>query len=394
VQLEDRLVPDIAKLLRAEMALTRRVCAELLCPINAERISLERRDLEILAQLSASEWSDSDALVAAGIATPEEIADLVERGVILADADTPAQRRLVDGEQRLERIGWHDLAAIYHSFSSWDSIETKDPELEPVAATNEDRLANHVRKYGLPPPHFVHRDGALAEIALDPTQPEDDFFRAMAGRMTTRAYRRDVALDRKRFDLMMRAVFGAQGIRELSRGITAIKKTSASGGGLHPTEAYVLVQSVEGLEPGLYHYQVRTHSLVLIERLDAKAIHELATKFVAGQDYFVEAHVLVILVARFHRHFWKYVEHLKAFKAVLMDSAHLSQTLYLTAAHLGLGGFFTAAINDASIGKYLGLDHLEEGVIAVTGFGVPDRTRTELQFNPDPYDPARPEARL
>ena len=57
----------------------------------------------------------------------------------------------------------------------------------------------------------------------------------------------------------------------------------------------------------------------------------------------------MIHVARFDRNFWKYAQHRKAYKAVLMDSAHLSQTFYLTAAHLGLGAFYTAAINDADI---------------------------------------------
>ena len=36
-----------------------------------------------------------------------------------------------------------------------------------------------------------------------------------------------------------------------------------------------------------------------------------------------------------------------------MDSGHLSQTFYLTATHLGLGAFCTAAINDADIERIL-----------------------------------------
>ena len=70
-----------------------------------------------------------------------------------------------------------------------------------------------------------------------------------------------------------------------------------------------------------------------------------------------------------------------------MDSAHLSQTFYLTAAHLGLGAFYTVAINDADIGSRLRLKPVREAAIAINGFGIADNGRDDLQFMPDPYRP-------
>ena len=95
----------------------------------------------------------------------------------------------------------------------------------------------------------------------------------------------------------------------------------------------------------------------------------------------------MIHVARFDRTFWKYAQHRKAYKAVLMDSAHLSQTFYLTAAHLGLGAFYTAAINDADIARRLRLKPVREAAIAINGVGLADSGRDELHFVTDPYRP-------
>jgi nitroreductase len=70
-----------------------------------------------------------------------------------------------------------------------------------------------------------------------------------------------------------------------------------------------------------------------------------------------------------------------------MDAAHLSQTLYLVAAELGLGSYVTCAINSATIDDKLGLDPVSEGALAVVGFGR--RTNGPTQLEPD-FRPYRP----
>lgn len=54
-----------------------------------------------------------------------------------------------------------------------------------------------------------------------------------------------------------------------------------------------------------------------------------------------------------------------------MDAAHLSQSLYLVCAELGLGTFITAAINSVNIEQKLALDGIEQGAIAICGCGKP-----------------------
>jgi putative peptide maturation dehydrogenase len=182
-------------------------------------------------------------------------------------------------------------------------------------------------------------------------------------------------------DVLFRA-YGARAVNDFAPGVQLLKKGAPSAGGLHATEAYLLVQRVEGIEPGLYHYHPVDHALEPIRILDRSAAAAHARRFVAAQAYFLDAPVFVIPVARFGRNFWKYRNHAKAYRALILDVGHLSQTMYLAATELGLAAFITAAINEVDIEEAFGLDPLEEGPLAVCGFGARGPECREIEFDP------------
>jgi SagB-type dehydrogenase family enzyme len=105
-------------------------------------------------------------------------------------------------------------------------------------------------------------------------------------------------------------------------------------------------------------------------------------QFLAHQDWFAAAHVIVILAPRFRRSFWKYREHAKVYRAVTLDVGHLSQTLQISATEFGLGAFVTAAINEIDIEQALELDPMQESPLAVCGFGWRAATRERMEFDP------------
>jgi SagB-type dehydrogenase family enzyme len=149
-------------------------------------------------------------------------------------------------------------------------------------------------------------------------------------------------------------------------------------------EAYPIVSNVRDVEPGIYHFDGRDHALTLLEPLAADEARRTATTFMCGQSYFGRAHVSCVLTARFYRNHWKYRRHDKAYTGILMDAAHLSQTLYLVSTDLGLGAFVTVAINSLDIEERLGLDGAEEGVVAIVGCGprAAGGSPLELSFTP------------
>ena len=73
---------------------------------------------------------------------------------------------------------------------------------------------------------------------------------------------------------------------------------------------------------------------------------------------------------------------------MLMDAAHLSQTLYLVCTELGLGAFVTGAINNQDIDEHLHVDGFGEGSIAVLGCGhLAAARRRDLEPEFVPYVP-------
>jgi SagB-type dehydrogenase family enzyme len=91
---------------------------------------------------------------------------------------------------------------------------------------------------------------------------------------------------------------------------------------------------------------------------------------------------VIVLASRFRRTFWKYRNHAKAWRAVILDAGHLSQTLYLAATERGLAAFITAAVNEVDIEQVFGLDPMREGVLAVCGFGWRGALVDEVEFDP------------
>ncbi len=390
IQIADQLVPDFQALFSGELKLENEPAAELLCPITGDRLRMNAAELGLLSQMSSSDWIDAGALIERTGVAPAQLGDLIRRRLVLSDAEADeASRAILDAEDRFEKIGWYDLTAMYHAMTRWSGMADDVATREHTPEAHRERLNKVADKHGPPPTHFPRRDDALSTHALDMPAFDSPLAEVLKARRTTRGFLTDTPLAQADLAHMLYGCFGAMGVRELAPGATAVKRTSASGGGLTPIDPYPFILNVEGLESGIYHYDMSRHTLELLRRMPAQEMREQLTALTAGQDYFAQAHALILHVARFNRHHWKYRRHMKAYKALLMDSAHLSQTFYLLATERGLGAFYTAAINDADFAEILGLDPLEAAPLGISGLGVRgEETNPALHFRPEPYVPA------
>ena len=103
---------------------------------------------------------------------------------------------------------------------------------------------------------------------------------------------------------------------------------------------------------------------------------------VAGQQFFADAPAHVVLTARFARSQWKYRENSKVYRVIQIEAGHIAQNLYLSATHRGLGAYITAAINEVELEEAFGIDAMEEGPLAVCGFGWRASERTTVELDP------------
>lgn len=365
---------DLGSLLSGGAGLRRdRRWLALAAHLEAE-VELDAAEREALGALSPDAWVEAATAVAAGLGE-DTLARLLRAGLVLADdpAVEPGHR---GSDDAVRAAHWWPAAAIAHRFGRWQGQDSA----AAMEAGQMTTAADIRRKLGPPPPAVVERCPAPQRLAL-PAPPPGEFERLLARRATCRNFDRDRALPLETFARMLDRVFAAQAQVRVAEDAVFLKKHTPSGGGLHATEAYLLVRAVEGVAPGLYHYHPIERSL---EPLPAPPLPlpELALRAVSGQHWFADAPVLAVLAVRYQRSFWKYRRHPKAYRALLLDCGHLSQTLYLSATELELGAFVTSAINEVDIERAFGLDPLHEGPVAVCGFGWRSERMRTAEFDP------------
>jgi putative peptide maturation dehydrogenase len=351
---------------------------------------VDETDLKLLCRTPPDEWIEASDLARAQEVSPERIARLARLGLLIADSDDERLAELRRREEVLREQGWDPYGALFHFMSQWSkanlSLPSEVDELARfMALGTSSRYRELVEKHGPPPSHFHHRSDAVGTIELPVAEADSAFLRTLARRRTVREFDARTPLTLRELGSILFYVFGCQGSASMPDGeLVILKRTSPSGGGLHPTEAYPLVIDVEGLAPGIYHYDVEHHGLETLAEMDRKEVRRLADDFTAGQSFPRHAHALVVLTTRFYRNYWKYRVHRRSYGVLLMDAAHLSQTFYLVCAELGLGAFVTGFINSRAIEDGLGLDGFEEGPLAVCGCGrpSPDPAGLDPQFRP------------
>ena len=159
-----------------------------------------------------------------------------------------------------------------------------------------------------------------------------------------------------------------------TQGITAFigdhkLRTAPSAGALYPIETYLLINRVEGLEPGLYHYDVESH------QLDRLKLGDFSKQVKAGaldQQIAERASVVFIWSAIFQRSKWKYLQ--RAYRYIFLDAAHIAQNLALAVEGLGLGSCQIGALYYDYLNELLEFDINEESVIYMSSVGKPGRT--------------------
>ncbi len=341
-----------------------------LAPHLDEEVRVSADEIRVLGELSPSEWREAGELASRHGA--DMVESLLARNLVIGEGSDAGRR-----DQILRDTHWRGASATMHYASRWRRVDTEAMERQ-FEEIGSGRLLDRL---GPPPPPVRERVQASQRQPL-PVPAQTPLESLLAGRVTCRNFDPSVPLSLSAFAAVLYRAYGARTVDDFEPGVQLLKKGVPSAGGLHATEAYLLVQRVDGITPGLYHYHPVDHALEPIREMDLQEASALARCFVAAQGYFVDAPVFVIPVSRFRRNFWKYRNHAKAYRALILDIGHLSQTMYLAATELGLAAFITAAVNEVDIEEAFGLDPLEEGPLAVCGFGHRAAERNEVEFDP------------
>lgn len=140
------------------------------------------------------------------------------------------------------------------------------------------------------------------------------------------------------------------------------KRFYPSGGARYPLEVYLISQNSE-LAKGVYHYNLRSHSLETLLLLD-----EFKADDYFNQEWIEKASLIIVITACFERNTVKYGE--RGYRHILMEAGHLGQNIWLNSTAIkilccGVGGYV-----DDKLNKLLDVDGFKESVIYVICVGT------------------------
>ena len=157
-------------------------------------------------------------------------------------------------------------------------------------------------------------------------------------------------------------LFAAQGVTGKMYGQPL--RSAPSAGALYPFEIYLVVNNVQDLAQGIYHYSVLDHALELIKAGDFR---DQITDAGLKQEMLGTAGATFVLSAIFDRIRHKYGE--RGLRYVYMEAGHISQNIYLQAVSLGLGSVSVGAFLDERVNRLIDVDGRKEAAVYLHAVG-------------------------
>lgn len=138
-----------------------------------------------------------------------------------------------------------------------------------------------------------------------------------------------------------------------------------SGGARYPLELYVLALNVEGLVPGVYHYNIKDH------RLEHYFWEDFTQDEIAKYTIYSwvkTAGALIIISSIFGRTTQKYGS--RGYRYALLEAGHVGQMICLGARYLGCNARPLTGTNDEGVEKLLGIDGEYESILYSVAVGM------------------------
>jgi len=251
---------------------------------------------------------------------------------------------------------------------------TSSPGRTFLEQTRYCNLGRSAQQEGASPPPVEQPFSGADLIELPPLEqcdlPPVDVRKLIGQRTSVREYSTE-PLDLKTLSFLL---WATQGVKEVVRGYITLR-TVPSAGARHAFETYLLINRVEGLEPGLYRYLALEHKLGALRPGPAAGGEVLAGCL--GQEMVLGSAVTFIWTAVPYRMTWRYQE--RGYRYLYLDAGHVCQNLYLAAEAAGCGSCAIGAFDDDRMNGVIGVDGETEFVIYLSSVGKKPADRGEAQ---------------
>jgi len=169
---------------------------------------------------------------------------------------------------------------------------------------------------------------------------------------------------------VLEAGYGLLGLRKWPNGYRTLGRPVPSAGGLYPLEVYVFSNRVEGLPPGIHHFNARDHSL---EALSGPCSLAEVVPELMHQGFLEPASALCLLAGVFPRTLRKYGS--RGYRYILIEAGHVAQNMCLRATEMGLATLCVGGFTDHKINRRLQLDGSAEAALYGVALGRSSRAK-------------------
>jgi SagB-type dehydrogenase family enzyme len=194
-------------------------------------------------------------------------------------------------------------------------------------------------------------------------KPEIPLWQAIEQRRSLRKYSEE-PLSRDELSFLLWATQWVRDFRSNEKVEVAFRNVP-SAGARHPFETYLLVNKVEGINPGIYYYHPTKHGLVLFREGSEWA--ETVCKGTFDQEMVLSSAVTFMWVAIPQRTTWRYSQ--RGYRYLYLDAGHVGQNLHLAAEAIGAGACMIGAYYDEGMNEILNLGGREAFVIYMASLG-------------------------
>jgi SagB-type dehydrogenase family enzyme len=160
-------------------------------------------------------------------------------------------------------------------------------------------------------------------------------------------------------------LWSTQGVKQVLKSGRGVLRTVASAGAKSPLETYLVINRVEGLEPGLYRYISFSHKLMFIKTI--KDAEETIGRLAYEQKFVGAAPVIFCWSAVPYRTEWRYT--ILAHKFIAIDLGIVCQNLYMGCEAIGLGTVAIGYYEQHKIDALFELDEDQEFIVLIAPVG-------------------------
>lgn len=320
-------------------------------------------------QTAARQLADVD-----GLSRPVEYwAGLIEalrKRALIVDQATidsePSLRWLIRLRRDWSRFGWHE-AAEYHALSF--DYPCVDYSVAEAIVIDRERMLGY-QALETDEDRYKLDYSECSEVPLPDASAD---LQTGSARTVWSRRPQPAKVDFVGLTKVLSLAFGVTGMLiPRTNSAPLLRRSSPSGGARNPSEGYLVVRDVPGLEPGWYHVTIRP-SFGLRGLDDVAADDESLTEaFPETMRRFPRpVRALVVITSLFERNMYRYREP-RTFRTVHMDAGHIAGSVRIVAHALGLSCAIYYCDLAPVVERAIGVDGLREGYMLTVALGDGD----------------------